>query len=103
MRLFQPVFLFIDALNECNEQEIRKVVNFLETLNIIAIDVDVNINICLFSRHYPHISIKKKLKLMMKERIEHDEDINLYVQDKLTIKNVEIEREILEKAFDIFM
>lgn len=34
MPLFKPVFLLIDALDECNEQEVRKVVDFLETLSI---------------------------------------------------------------------
>lgn len=32
--LFKFVFLFIDVLNECNKQKMRKIVNFFETLNI---------------------------------------------------------------------
>ncbi len=102
-RLIRSVFLFIDALNECNEQEVRKVVEFLETLSIIATDADVALNICLFSRYYPHITVKKKLELIVKEEKEHEEDIRIYVQDKLTIRDVEIERGILEKASGIFM
>jgi hypothetical protein len=90
-------------LNECNEQKVRKIARFLETLSIIATDADVALNIYLFSRHYSHITIKKKLKLIVKEKEEHEKDINVYVQDKLTIRDVEIERDILEKTSDIFM
>lgn len=81
----------------------RKVVKFLETLSIIVTDADVVLNICLFSRHYSHITIKKKLKLIVKEEEKHEKNINLYVQDKLTIRDVKIEQDILEKTSDIFM
>ena len=36
-----PLLLLIDALDECNESEVREVVVFLESLSINAIDANV--------------------------------------------------------------
>jgi hypothetical protein len=65
MKKFQPktLLLLIDALDECNELEVRQVVSFLESLSIHAVPVEIPLNICLFSRHYPNIGMKKTLEL----------------------------------------
>ena len=98
-----PKVLLIDALDECNEPEVRKVVEFLESLSIYAVDADVALNICLSSRHYPTVSMKKRLELVVEKREEHGGDISIYVRDKLTERDEEIEKGILDKASGIFM
>ena len=98
-----PLLFLIDALDECNEPEVRKVVEFLELLSIYAIDANVALHICLSSRHYPTVSMKKRLELVVEEEKEHAGDISIYVRDKLTERDKEIEKDILNKASGIFM
>ena len=81
----------------------REVVKFLEELSINATGANVTLNICLSSRHYPTISIKKRLELVVEDEKEHDKDIAIYIYNKLTKRDEEIEKGILEKASGVFM
>jgi hypothetical protein len=99
----KPLLLLIDALDECNESEVREVVLFLELLSVSAISAKNVLNICLSSRHYPNISIEKRLELKVDEEGGHNQDIVLYVQHKLRIRDKDIERELLRKAAHVFM
>jgi len=54
-----PLILLVDALDECNESDVRNVVRFLEELSTKAIGAKSSLNICLSSCHYPHIKMKK--------------------------------------------
>jgi hypothetical protein len=99
----KPLLLLINALNECNELEVQQVVSFLESLSINAVSAKVPLSICLSSRHYPNIGMKKTLELIVEEWQEHDQDIIKYVQHKLRIRNEEIEEELLRKAAHVFM
>ncbi|KAI9772343.1 MAG: hypothetical protein M1840_001092, partial [Geoglossum simile] len=99
----QPTLLFVDALDECDEPEVRGVVSFLERLSSTAIVSETSLNICLSSRHYPTIGMGKMLELVVEKREEHDQDIAIYVQDKLRTRDKHIENELLRKAGGVFM
>ncbi|KAK6510963.1 hypothetical protein TWF506_010051 [Arthrobotrys conoides] len=98
------VVLLVDALDECDEAEVRMVVKFLELLSSVTISSSQSsLNVCLSSRHYPNISMSKKLDLTI-ERIEaHNKDIAIYIQDKLRIDDDEIKHELRNKAEGLFM
>ncbi|KAL6886900.1 ankyrin repeat-containing domain protein [Trichoderma evansii] len=99
----KPLIVLVDALDECEESRVRDVVEFLEQLSIKAVSAGVTLNICLSSRYYPRIGIKKHLELVVEEPSEHNEDTIIYTRDNLTIRDNEIEKELLEKASGIFM
>ncbi|KAI0112085.1 hypothetical protein GGR51DRAFT_507943 [Nemania sp. FL0031] len=99
----KPLLLFVDALDECNEEHVRDVVSFLESLSVKAIQVGVKLRICLSSRHYPRVSMRKTLEITVERREEHGEDIDTYVGEKLLIDNRDIKRQVREKAEGIFM
>ncbi|KAL7894197.1 ankyrin repeat-containing domain protein [Trichoderma sp. SZMC 28014] len=99
----KPLIVLVDALDECEEAYVRDVVDLLEKLSVKAVGMGVTLNICLSSRHYPHIGMKKHLELAVEERSEHNEDIVLYTRDHLKIRDEEIEQEFLEKASGVFM
>ena len=99
----KPLLLLIDALDECNEPEVREVVSFLESLSMNATGAKTTLNICLSSRHYPNISMKKMLELVVEEQREHKQDIVIYAQHKLRVRDRKIEEELLQKANGIFM
>lgn len=78
---------FIDALDECEEDEIRDLVVFLENLGQLAISSQIRFNICLSSRHYPHIFINHGVQLILEGQEGHDQDIAKYLNSELRAGN----------------
>lgn len=98
-----PVLLLIDALDECNEREVRDVVSFIERLSQAACDAENTLSICLSSRHYPTISIKKSLTMELETQRDHDIDIYKYVVHNLKTSDRQIKDIVVQKAAHIFM
>ncbi|KAH0538032.1 hypothetical protein FGG08_005344 [Glutinoglossum americanum] len=98
---------FIDALDECEENEVRKMVEFLESLAEAALSSGTSLNICLSSRHYPHISIQNGIQLDIDRQGGHDNDISTYVQSKFKApaskQMDDIKAEILSRASGVFL
>ncbi|KAK3340115.1 hypothetical protein B0H65DRAFT_408573, partial [Neurospora tetraspora] len=102
VRQWPPLVILIDALDECNESQAQNVVDFLEALSIS----EVNVRICLSSRHYPNISMEIFQELVVEKKAGHNTDITKYVYDKLAMADsriARIEEEVLNKASGIFM
>jgi hypothetical protein len=99
----KPIVILIDALDECNDRDVRDVVSFLESLSIDAFNSMIPLHIGLSSRHYPAIDMKKKIELKVDEEEGRNKDIALYVHDKLIVKNEKIEEELIRKANHVFM
>ena len=99
--------LFVDALDEGDEEDIRAMINFLETLAIYADEHGSPLRICLSSRHYPHISISKGLTLVVEDQRAHDEDIELFVKNRLLEPNSkrtdELRTEVCRKSAGVFL
>ncbi|KAH8880199.1 hypothetical protein GQ53DRAFT_617953, partial [Thozetella sp. PMI_491] len=102
-QLSKPLLLLVDALDECNDDEVRAVVKFLEKLSTKAVQVGVHLKVCLSSRHYPKVTIKKTLELTVETREGHKNDIAIYVDQSLTMADDDIKAEIMKKANGIFM
>jgi ankyrin repeat protein len=98
---------FIDALDECEENDVRKMVEFLEDLGNTAVSSKLSLNICLSSRHYPHISIRHGLQLTVERQDGHKNDIAKYVESKFKApcsrQTGEIKAEILTRASGVFL
>ena len=96
---------FIDALDECEEGQIRELVAFLERLDQIAIDSQTHFHVCLSSRHYPHISIRNGVQLTLEGQEGHEEDIARYLSSELKggKQSAAIKEEILERSSGIFL
>lgn len=101
------VICFIDALDECHEDEVRAMVEFFETLGDEAIQTGNRLYICLSSRHYPYINIRHGKKLVLEDQPDHGKDLERYVRGRLRagsgplIEN--IRSQILVKADGVFM
>jgi hypothetical protein len=103
MPQLKPLLVHIDALDECREADVQEVVGFLEEVSKCALKANVTLSICLSSRHYPTIRIRKNLNLVVEEIKEHDSDIARYVHNKLEEQDKDIEAEVLRKAGGVFM
>lgn len=101
------VVCFIDALDECDEKEIRDMVSFLESVSELAISNGTRLHICFSSRHYPNITMQKALSLDLEGQEGHAQDITNYLESELKIGKTKIAQEIRNdlqaKSSGVFM
>lgn len=100
--------LFIDALDEdADDDDVRDMIGFLEILTARVFKAGRVLRVCLSSRHYPHITIRTSLSMILEHQPDHVTDIETYIHSKLlcgTEASTEIvRRKILEKAGGIFL
>ncbi|KAI1879107.1 hypothetical protein JX265_003284 [Neoarthrinium moseri] len=98
-----PIICLIDALDECDEDQVRDMVLFLESL----VNIHGLLHVCFASRHYPRITIQTRLSIVLEERDGHYQDITTYLSSALRIghsKGAEdIRFKLQEKARGVFM
>ncbi|RLL95911.1 hypothetical protein CFD26_103521 [Aspergillus turcosus] len=103
----QLVICFIDALDECDESEVRDMVDYFGEIGQVAASSLVPLHVCLSSRPYPHVTFNKGLEMVLKGQDGHGKDISRYLDQKLAdIEDEEIpevKAEIIEKASGIFL
>ena len=101
------VVCFIDALDECDEDQVRDMLSFFEHTGELAVESDIQFRICFSSRHYPNITITHGLKLVLEGQEGHDQDITNYIDSELKIgyskPAEEIRDQLREKASGVFM
>jgi len=101
------VVCFIDALDECEELQIRDMISFFEHIGELAVSAGIKFQACFLSRHYPHITIWKGLDLVLEGQEGHKQDITNYLDSELKIGHSraaeEIRTELQVKASGIFM
>ena len=102
--------LLIDALDEAEyEADVRNMISFLGQLSDRASSSGscCRLNICLSSRHYPHISIAGGHSLVVEDQIEHGQDIDKYITTELKClegsEQHSLRAEILNKSSGIFL
>lgn len=98
----------IDALDECDEDQVRDMVDFFEELGEVSLEHNSQVSICFASRHYPHIEPRNSsIRLTLEDQLGHSQDIDKYVKSKLRVGKgavaKKIERLIIEKAAGVFM
>ncbi|KAL8746358.1 MAG: hypothetical protein Q9184_007755 [Pyrenodesmia sp. 2 TL-2023] len=103
----RQLICFIDALDECDEDQIRDLVLFLEEIGRLTTYSQINFRACLSSRHYPYISIEKGVELTLEGQEGHVQDIANYLDSELKAgkgKQIKvIKEEILTRASGIFL
>ncbi|KAK6513065.1 hypothetical protein TWF506_009228 [Arthrobotrys conoides] len=103
----RPFTCFIDALDECDEQEIRTMVQDIEDLAERSTAMGTPFRICFSSRHYPYIDIDRGIKLTLENQSGHSHDLESYVKTRLKMgKGVlaeQLRSQILQKAAGVFL
>jgi hypothetical protein len=82
----EHVTCFIDALDECPEEDIRELVDFLEDLGKSVTAKNISFRICLSSRHYPYVTLEKCQHLILDGQEGHQQDIADYIRGKLRLR-----------------
>lgn len=107
-RLGQRSFTcFIDALDECDEQQVMDLVECLEDLAEQCLEDNVDLRICFSSRHYPYIDIRFGIRIILEDQIGHASDLESYITTHLRIKSRknldELQEQMLDKAAGVFL
>ncbi|KAK3364036.1 hypothetical protein B0T25DRAFT_435527, partial [Lasiosphaeria hispida] len=98
---------FIDALDECRDDDVADMVSFFEDLVERAAEKSIRLRICFSSRHYPSIELKCGLAVILEDQEEHNKDIARYISSKLTLSRSkraeDFRKDILKKSAGIFL
>ncbi|KXG51518.1 uncharacterized protein PGRI_089110 [Penicillium griseofulvum] len=98
---------FVDALDECDEQQVVEMVQYFEELAERSTAKGVQFRTCFSSRHYPYIVIHRGIQLTLEDQPGHAEDLATYVTSRLLIKEPrlvkELQPQLLGKAAGVFM
>ena len=98
-----PLLLLVDALDECDHSEVRETMQFFEKLSDEAVQGGMTLRICISSRRYPTISIRRALELVVEDNQEHGEDIRTYIHEELRVNDEDLEDSLHEKASGVFL
>ncbi|KAI0468830.1 hypothetical protein F4859DRAFT_505795 [Xylaria cf. heliscus] len=103
----QQLICFVDALDECDISHVRGMVKYFEGLGRYALEKKLKLFICFSSRHYPAISIKYGLTLVLEDQPGHNQDLEKYINQELDIieeeEAHEIKGVIIRKAAGVFL
>ncbi|KAH7008773.1 Pfs, NACHT and ankyrin domain protein [Ilyonectria destructans] len=98
---------FVDALDECDEQQVMDMVQYFEELAEHSTQRGIPLRICFSSRHYPYIDIRLGIRLTLEDQPGHVEDLANYVRSRLRIKDPalveELRPQIIGKAAGVFL
>ncbi|PTB65483.1 hypothetical protein BBK36DRAFT_1122447 [Trichoderma citrinoviride] len=103
----RSLMIFVDALDECNQDQVADMVCFFEELCDSSQDWKVLLQVCFSSRHYPTVVIEKGIEVTLEDEIGHTQDIQQYIKSSLRLgKSAQADKlrsEILEKSSGIFL
>ncbi|KAF3074334.1 Ankyrin repeat domain-containing protein 50 [Trichoderma lentiforme] len=85
---------FVDALDECDEGQIRDMLSFFEQMGRQTTSAGIRFQMCFSSRNYPYITLTNGLTLVLEEQEGHNLDINHYLNDKLKVPQNQVAEEI---------
>ncbi|QGA21573.1 hypothetical protein EYB26_009284 [Talaromyces marneffei] len=98
---------FVDALDECDEQQVMDMVEFFEDLGEQAKDHNIQFRICFSSRHYPYVVLKHGIRFTLEDQPGHAEDLAIYITNRLRINDQSLIEdllpELLRKAAGVFI
>ncbi|QIX01375.1 hypothetical protein AMS68_006892 [Peltaster fructicola] len=101
------LYLFMDALDECQQDDIQSMIDFFQDLGEDAKDEGLSSQVCFASRHYPLLDIPTGLQLVLEDANEHSHDLERYIRRHLRVggakKAGQIHQDVLDKANGVFL
>lgn len=100
------VILYIDALDECAEKDMREALHHLEEVRDLAVRHGLRFHACFASRRFPNITIRYCQELDLDKQEKHGQDITDYVDNVLRAPkhiHAELTQDIVARADGIFL
>ena len=97
----------IDALDECDENQIRDMISFFEYVGELAVSASIRFQVLFSSRHYPHITIRRGIILILEGQEGHTQDLINYIESELKIGHSKVAEQtridLQDKAAGVFL
>lgn len=90
------LWIYVDALDECDEDQIRDMVGFFDILGQYTVTSQINMRVFFASRYYPRIITPKKVELRLDDEEQHSRDIERYIRSELRTGD-DAERKVIER------
>lgn len=87
-----PVTIFLDALDECNEQQLQDMVDCL--CDLLEARSSTQLRICFASRYFPHITREGAIDLWLEKQKDHYQDVYVYIEGQLESSKMKISKHI---------
>jgi ankyrin repeat protein len=106
------LFCFIDALDECDAENMQDTINYFRGLCEEAAELGIDVFICFASRYYPTLDIPTALQLELDTVDDHHDDLRRYVTSqrfspgmpgKTSSIPTQVQNNILIKANGVFL
>ncbi|ETN36266.1 uncharacterized protein HMPREF1541_08543 [Cyphellophora europaea CBS 101466] len=98
---------FVDALDECEEYQIREMLSTFHEVSIDAADSGVQMKVCFASRPYPTVSVRNAQTITLQAQEGHNDALAKFVSSRLyeghSSITERVRSDILEKANGVFM
>jgi hypothetical protein len=98
--------IYIDALDECDIDQVRSAVDLFEGLSRPATLEEKPFFICLSSRYYPQITMQCHAEVKLDTLMEHAENITTFLASNFTLQSPfrsELQAEIEKRCSGIFL
>ena len=92
--------ILIDALDECDKEQVADMVFFFEDLCTIATEAEILLQICFSSRHYPTVQINNGIELTLEIEDGQAADIQSYIRAKLRVGKSKAAQTLMSDIFD---
>ncbi|GAB7334884.1 hypothetical protein MBLNU13_g06780t1 [Cladosporium sp. NU13] len=96
----RDVTCHIDALDECEESDIRAMIEFFEDLGLRALSSHVRLRFCFASRHYPYISMSKCVQMVLDGHRGHQDDLLTYTKNNLRVMEPTIRDRLVPSIYN---
>lgn len=101
-KVLDKTVIIIDAVDECDHSDARKLVEFCEKLAVAATSSGLNVSILLSTRKFPHISMRACIGLDIDRKKGHNAAIEQYVMENVRVQDPKIVRGVVVKAQHVF-
>jgi len=106
-RIQRLLTVFIDALDEGSTDDIRRLMSYLERLTQHSISAGAGFRVCLASRHYPHVTIRQGLSIVLEDQLEHVRDIDFYISNQMmgddSRQTDKLHRRVRDRSAGVFL
>lgn len=82
----ERLILIIDALDEGDHRQVRKMVGYLASLASSTGSHFATLDTCFASRHFPNISMRHCEEIIMENQARHMSDIRTYIHENLVLQ-----------------
>jgi hypothetical protein len=97
-----PVWLFVDALDECGKEDARQLIDYFNHLLQASKSNTTKLHICFTCRHYPKLHQEIDFQVCLES--ENRDDISTWVKAKLPSADLELISDlIIDQAAGVFM